>query len=201
MRVASKPFVLLLSIVSVFAADKESEFRPGPVDSYPNRQTVQKLTIAAEPFDTAEQAHKAFGKLDPNLYDVLPVLVVMRNDSDQTLNLESMRVEYILPSRQRVNATPARDVARSQGSARPRLSPNPLPIPTGPRSSIKKSPLNAWEIEGRAFSARMLPPGESASGFVYFQLSHRAGSVLYVTGIQEAATRRELFYFEIPFEK
>jgi hypothetical protein len=44
----------------------------------------------------------------------------------------------------------------------------------------------------------MLPPGESASGFVYFQTSHRPGSVLYITGIRDAASRRELFYFEIP---
>ena len=46
----------------------------------------------------------------------------------------------------------------------------------------------------------MLPPGQSASGFFYFQSPHRPGSVLYITGIREAATRRELFYVEIPFE-
>ena len=55
--------------------------------------------------------------------------------------------------------------------------------------------------EGRAFAAKMLPPGESASGFFYFQVPHRAGSVLYITGIREASTRRELFYIEIPFER
>jgi len=47
----------------------------------------------------------------------------------------------------------------------------------------------------------MLPPGELASGFFYFQTPHRPGGVLYITGIREASTRRELFYFEIPFER
>jgi hypothetical protein len=200
MRLASKSFVLLLSIITVFGADKEKKFEPAPVDSYANRQTVEKLTVAAEPFDTAEKARQAFGKLNPNQYGILPILVVMQNNSDQALSLETMRVEYILPSRQRIDATPARDVARAQGVKRPNIYPGPLPSPV-PRSTSRKSPLSAWEIEGRAFAAKMLPPGETASGFFYFQTPHRAASVLYITGIREAASRRELFYIEIPFER
>jgi len=55
-------------------------------------------------------------------------------------------------------------------------------------------------IGERAFAARMLPPGDSASGFVYFQTGHRNGSRLYLTGLRDAATNTELFYFEIPLE-
>jgi len=182
----------------VFGADKDEKFDPGPVDSFPNAQTVEKLAVAADAYSTAGKTKKAFGKLNPNQYGILPVLVVMRNSSDQTLTLEGMHVEYIAPSRQKIEATPARDVARARGVQQPRLNPNPLPIPTSPRASIKKSPLTAWEIEGRAFAAVMLPPGESASGFFYFQAAHSHGATLYITGIQEAATRRELFYIEIP---
>jgi hypothetical protein len=184
----------------MFGADKEKKFEPGAIDSYANRQTVEKLTVAAEPFDTEEETRQAFGKLNPNQYGILPVLVVMQNNSGEALSLETMRVEYILPSRQRLDATPARDVARSQGAKRPNIYPGPLPSPI-PRSTSRKSPLTAWEIEGRAFAAKMLPPGESASGFFYFQVPHRPGSVLYITGIREAASRRELFYIEIPFDR
>jgi len=198
MSFASKSFVLLLSIVSVFGADKETKFDPGPLESLPNVQTVEKLTVAADVYATAEKAKKAFGKLNPNQHGILPVLVMMRNSTGQSLTLEGMRVEYILPTRQKVEATPAREVARARGVEQPRVNRNPLPVPLPPRSSVKKSPLNVWEIEGRAFAAMMLPPGETASGFFYFQVSPRPGSVLYVTGIQEAATRRELFYVELP---
>jgi len=187
--------------VGAFGADKEKKFEARPVDAYANRQVVENLAVAAEPFTTDEQVRQAFGKLNPNRYGILPVLVVMQNQGKETLSLEDMRVEYILPSRQRLDAIPPRDVPRIQGVDRPRITPNPLPIPTSPRTSTRKSPLAVWEIEGRAFAARMLPPGESASGFFYFQTPHRAGSVLYITGIREASSRRELFFIEIPLDK
>lgn len=199
MSFASKSFVLLLlSIVTALGADKEKPFQAAPVDSYPCRQTIEKVTIAADPFDKEEKTSQAFGKLNPNRYGILPVLVVIRNEGAAALLLEAVRMEYITDSRDRIEATPACDVPRTLGSKQPKVYSAPLPIP---RISRGKNPLAAWEIEGRAFSAKMLPPGESASGFFYFQAPYRAGSVLYVTGIREAASRRELFYFEIPLDK
>ena len=198
MSFASNSFVLLLSIVTALGADKETPFRPAPVDSYPCRLTLEKLTVATDAFDKEEKTRQAFGKLNPNRYGVLPVLVVMQNDGDATLSLETMRVEYLTQSRQRVEATPARDVPKITGAQQPKVHAGPLPTP---KISARKSPLSAWEIEGRAFAAKVLPPGQSASGFFYFQAPHRAGSSLYITGIRESASRRELFYFEIPFDK
>jgi hypothetical protein len=46
----------------------------------------------------------------------------------------------------------------------------------------------------------MIPPGQSAGGFFYFQTGHRPGARLYVTGIGEASSGRELLYFEFPFK-
>jgi hypothetical protein len=46
----------------------------------------------------------------------------------------------------------------------------------------------------------MLPPGQSASGFVYFQAASLQGAKLYVTGIRDAGSGQELFYFEIPLD-
>jgi hypothetical protein len=73
--------------------------------------------------------------------------------------------------------------------------PRPLGLP--PSSKIKQ-PLGEWEIEGRAFAAEMIPPGESASGFFYFQTGHRSGSTLFVSGLRDAASNQELIYFELP---
>jgi hypothetical protein len=198
MSFASKWFVLLLSIVAALGADKEKPFQAGPVDSYPCRQTIEKVTIAADPFDKEEKTRQAFGKLNPNRYGILPVLVAVRNDGAAALSLDAMRVEYLTESGDRIEATPARDVPRTTGPKKPEVYRGPLPLP---RTSRVKSPLSVWEIEGRAFSAKMLPPGQSASGFFYFQAPYRSSSVLYITGIREAASRRELFYFEIPLDK
>ena len=44
----------------------------------------------------------------------------------------------------------------------------------------------------------MLPPGQSASGFFYFQTGLQRGATIYLSGLAEAATGKELFFFEIP---
>jgi hypothetical protein len=199
MSFASRSLVLLLSVFAIQGADKNAPFKPGPTDSYPCRQTQEKVTIAVQPFDTAERTRLAFDKLDPNRYGVLPVLVIIRNDGPGTLMLDGLRVEYITEARQKVEAIPAREVAKVNAPGRPRMSPSPLPTQL-PRTGPKKNPLADWVIEGRAFAAKALPPGELASGFFYFEASHRSGASLYITGLRDASTKRELFYFEIPLD-
>src|SRR5207247_8955396 len=78
----------------------------------------------------------------------------------------------------------------------PRIENSPLPTGS-PRVSRKKNPLAGGQIDVREFSARMLPPGEQASGFFYFQTLNRLGSKVYLTGLREAPSEKELFYFEI----
>ena len=188
-----------MSVLAVAnAADKEVRFAPGPASRYATKQTIDKVTIAAIPYTTEEQVHSAFGKLDPNKYGILPVLIVIHNESDQTLRLDSLRLEYITPSRTHIDPTPAKDVPYVSGNIKqPKIENSPLPTGS-PRVSRKKNPLAGGQIDVRAFSAKMLPPGEQASGFFYFQTLNRYGSKVYLTGIREAASGKELFYFEIP---
>jgi hypothetical protein len=202
MALTKKLSVALLSIAAVaFASEKERPpFKPGPISSYPSRQTIQKVTIAADPVATHADAEPAFGKTDPNDFGILPVLVIIENGTGQTLSLERMKVELLTPDRQHVLATPASELKYLRGAERPSVYTIPIPG-APPRVSKKKNKLAEWQIEGRAFSARMLPPNETASGFFYFQAPYRGGSSLYVTGLQDARTGEEIFYFEIPLDK
>src|SRR5579863_2975199 len=111
----------------VNAADKELHFTAGSASSYPTRQTSEKVTIAAVPYFGEERVHAAFGKIDPNRYGILPVLVVIQNDSGQTLRLDAMRVEYVTSDRSHVDATAAKDVPYLSGAKEPRLTPAPIP--------------------------------------------------------------------------
>ncbi len=200
MSARRKFLMLLLSIASAPGADnKAPKFSPGPASSYPNHQKLAQVTLAALACETDEQARPPFGKLNPYRHGVLPVLLLISNESSQALRLDQLRVEYISLEGHRIEATPAADVQYLDGPGRPKMTKTPSPIPGLGRK--KKNPLAAWEIEGRAFAARMLPAGESAHGFFYFRGKHRSGSVLYVTGLQEAATGKDLFYFEIPLDK
>ncbi len=196
--------VLLLSIVAAFDADKTSAadkkgpaFRPGAASSYPNKVVQDGLTIAAVAIETAEQAKPAFGKLNPYEHGVLPILVVMQNDSKHAMALADMRVEYVDPDNRPLEPTPAKDVKYARAPSRPNIGPNPLPIPR----RAPKNPLDVWEIDGLAFSVRMLPSGEPAHGFLYFQTKHRSGSKLVLSGIREARSGKELFFFEINLDK
>jgi len=197
-----KYFLILLSIAAAVAADKDKDkgkFEPGPAGSYANHQSQDKVTVAAAPYISDSQVRAAFGKVDPNRYGVLPVLVVIQNDSGKALKID-LKAEYVDASGSHVEATPARDVPYLQGAREPHVAGPPLtPIPLPKRD--KKGPRAEWEIEGHGFAVKMLPAGEAANGFVYFQSSYRPGSKLVVTGLREAATDKELFYFEIPLNK
>ena len=196
-----KRLALFMSIAAAFAADKEAKnapFRPPTAESMAHRQTNEQVSIGADPFSTAAKAKTAFGKLDPNQYGVLPVLVVIRNDSKATLDTGQLQVRYKGPGQAAVDYTPAADVKYLRG-VRP---PGYFGTPTGGTAVVKgkKSPLDVWEIEGHAFSARMIPPGQTASGFFYFQADLKPGATVYLNGLAEAGGGKELFYFEIPLE-
>lgn len=189
--------LMVFTASALLLADKKSDgkFSPGPISSYSAKQTNDNVTVAVSAYDTEELAHTAFGKLDPNQYGVLPVLVIIQNDTDQALKLDHLEIEYTSFDRQHVEATPPSEVQTLGGGRRPSL-PSGTPIPR-----IKhKSPLNTWEIEGRGFAAQMLPPHESANGFFYFQTEHRPGAKFYLTGIKVASTGKDILYFEIPLD-
>ncbi len=192
------PLLLLVSITAVAsAADDKSPFQAKPAPDYPHRQTSEKVTIAAEPMETDEQTHDAFGKVNPYRYGLLPVLIVIQNDSPDAIRVEHMKPVYQLPDGTHVEATPAQDIRFLHGTK----APKEIPGVSGTIhiSRTPKNPLAEWEIEGRAFAAKMIPAGQSASGFVYFQVAESsAAASVYISGLENPVTGKELYYFEIP---
>jgi len=196
---------LLISLILFIAtatlpADNNKDaakFSPGPASSYPAKQTNDHVTVAVVAYDTEELAHTAFGKLNPNQYGVLPILVIIQNDTDQALKLEHLDAEYTGIDGRQLEATPADEVQTLGGTDRPNIQTTTNPLP---KLHKHKNPLDVWEIDGRSFAAKLLPPHESAHGFFYFQTTHRPGSKFYLSGIKVAATGQDVFYFEIPLE-
>jgi hypothetical protein len=197
------PLLLAVSIATglvaakSWAADNEkSKFEVKAVAAYHHRQTSEKVTIAAEPYETDEQARDAFGKVNPFRYGVLPVLIVMQNEGPDAVKLEGIKFAYLQPDGKQIEATPAPDVKFIHGTKAPKEIGTPIGIKV---KKPPKNPLAEWEIEGRAFAAKMLPAGQSASGFVYFQVEQTsAAASVDVSGLANPVTGKELFYFEIP---
>jgi hypothetical protein len=193
-----KSLALLLSISAAFAADKETPFKAAPAASYANHQSNAQITIGVDPYVTLDKVQLAFGKLQPNQFGILPVLVVIQNDSDKAIRLDRLKAEYAGPNHERIEATPAKDVRYLKPPQRPAAIDGPAGRVKVLKS--KKNPLDEWEIEGRALAAQILPPGQSASGFFYFQTGLRHNATIYLNGLYEAASGKEILYFELPLQ-
>jgi hypothetical protein len=198
MPLALKRLILMTSITVALAADKDKpKLEIHAAASYPLHMTSQGVTIAAVPYETEEQAKTAFGKVNPNAHGILPILVVVENSSPNTVRLDGIKLEYVAQGDVRIENTPAQDVRFLQGPRQPKMSPGPT---GGVHVSRNKNPLAEWEIEGRAFSAKMIPPNDKAGGFFYFQTGSRGGAKLIVSGLRDAKSGQELFFFEIPLQ-
>jgi hypothetical protein len=155
------------------------------------------VTIGAKPYNKQELTENAFGKkLDLLKYGVLPVLVVVENKSKEAVDLQNLEVSLVAADGRHASAVSPDDLIHlGSPTKRPGIKQTPIPMPK------KKNPMNSPDLVTRAFSAKMLPPGDSASGFFYFEAKSEPGDKLYVNGMREARSGKEIFYFEFPLEE
>src|ERR1017187_10055835 len=99
-----KSLALLLSISVGLAAGKETPFKAAPAASYASHQSNAQITIGVDPYVTADKVKLALGKLEPNQFGILPVLVVIQNDSGKAIRLDRLRGEHQGPTHDRVEA-------------------------------------------------------------------------------------------------
>ena len=192
---------MLLTIIVGFAGDKDKKdalaFKPGRAVTFPAKLSQDKVTVAVKAFERDEDLQAAFGKTPLARYGVLPVLVVIDNDGAKAVTLR-LRVEFITGDNRKVGPTPPTEVQYLKTPKTPSpMDPSiksPIPLPK------KKNPLASWEVDGRAFVAKMVPAGDSVSGFFYFQTSIWKDARVFIDGISDSGTGKPLFYFEIPLE-
>jgi hypothetical protein len=194
MKNVCSALVALLAIISpVLAVDKEKAFKAGRAETYPARAEQGKVTVAVQPFTSPDEIRQAFGKAELHRYGVLPVLLVIDNNGTKALKVDLL-AEYVTAGGKHLESTPAEEIMYLNGVKRTDQPPKvQLPIPT----RKPKNKLEAWEVTGRAFNVKLIPPGESVSGFVYFQTVRESGAKIYLNGFSEAGGK-DLFYFEIP---
>jgi hypothetical protein len=192
MRTLAKTKLALLSI-ALAATAAEKGFQVGAVTDYPHQES-DHVIVGAKPFDSETETKAVFGKkTNLNQYGVLPVLLVIRNNRAQALDLNGLQVKLAATGVSSVNPIEPQDVASvAAPTERPTTSRNPLP------HRVKKNPLDLLSIISKAFAARMLPAGEQASGFFYFRGHPEPGLRLLVSGIFERPSGKEIVYFEVP---
>ncbi len=186
--------ITLAAVVGL--AHEDAIFRAKAAGDYAH-QASDKVTVGAKAFDTEDLTMQAFGKkADLLKYGVLPVLVVIENKRDRAIDIQNLQVELVATDGRHGQAISPDDVMHLGEPNRkpPKLGTGPLPIPL-PR---KKNPLNTPEIVERAFSAKVVPANDSVSGFFYFEAQPETGDSLYLNGVRDAKTSKELLYYEFP---
>src|SRR5271154_7011825 len=108
--------IVLLIIAVAAAADKDKRFAPKPASSYPGHQTMTGITIAAVPYTSEDQAKSAFDKKNPYKYGILPILVVIKNDTGKALRVK-LETELVDVQNHRLDAMPPGDVVLFDGGA------------------------------------------------------------------------------------
>jgi hypothetical protein len=198
-------WTMLLTFIVAFAAppgnDKDKKdappFHPGRAVTFVAKSTQAKVTVGVKAYEREEDLRAAFGKTPLERYGVLPVLVVIDNDGPKAIALR-LRVEFIDGKNDKIQPTPPTEVQYLKPAKAPSMMDpsrqSPIPLPK------KKNPLASWEVDGRAFSAKMVPAGDSVSGFFYFQTEIWKGARIYIDGMTDTSTGEPLFYFEIPLE-
>jgi hypothetical protein len=194
---------LLLGLVAGAVAAEEI-FRPQTADHYPSKQSQAGVTVAVRAYNTPDRQEAAFGKADPWKYGVLPVLVVITNESDAPIALKDFQARFVQGRGEGLDPTTGDDLMYfNPKGAQPREKPKYIPnVPGLNRPKVKKGPLARSEIVDRQFKAPVVAPGESANGFFYYFVGNDRDplkdSTIYMSGLKNMQTNQDLFYFEIP---
>lgn len=165
---------------------------------------LEKVTVAADPYDLPEK--DATFTVPFRKEGLLPVHLLISNDSGKLISLAGIKVELVTVDRTKIFPAEVGDIYRKVAKLKNRPTdprPYPLPIPRGaPKPSVKREYQD--EIDAAMFKARAVEPGGTQAGFFFFDvdgLDHPLnGARLYVSGVQDDQGQ-ELMYFEIAMEK
>lgn len=182
-----------------FAAKEFSMPKVQPAASYPahDYHSQEKVTVALDPYDTPEKA-KIFVVPYRDL-NVLPVLMIVTNDSDQPIQLSDIKPELITGHGTKLLPLSEDDVYRRVSHPSSSGTRVPLPFPT---KKVKGTVNNKqWsEIQNAQFRGKAVEPLSSQGGFLFFDITDvkdpLVGSHFYLTGVRDSSGK-DLMYFEV----
>jgi hypothetical protein len=195
---------LLLAVSSAHAADHTPP-AVQPATDFPAVEVHadEKLAIAIEPYETREKA--ALFRVDYISHGVMPVRLIVTNNSDKPISLRDARILFVTSLGDRIQAADPEDVERlmtmkeKQGTKIPIAGP--INIHRKPKASDKDIEADFDNFE---FAALVVEPHTTRAGFLFYDVSGLThplqGALLNLHTIKDA-DGKELFYFEIPFEK
>lgn len=164
----------------------------------------EKVAIAAEPYDTKQK--ESIFRVDYLGHGVMPVRLIVTNNGDKPISLRDARILFQTRSGDRIQAAAPEDIERlmTRKEREGGRIPMPGPIPTiklKPKASNKDIEEDFNQFE---YAALVVEAHTTRAGFLFYDVSQLAdplrGSKLHLHKLMDA-NGKELFYFEIPFDK
>ncbi len=198
--------LLLLWLVLPAVGSKHTTPRVQPATSFAAVETHEdeKVSIAAEPYDTREKA--AIFRVDYLSHGVLPIRLIVTNNGNRPISLLEARILFLTAAGDKFQVAEPEDVERLM--TRKEREGGKIPLPT-PLPGIKLKPkASNREIEEDfdtfEFRSLTVAPHTTRTGFLFYDVSGLdhplVGAKLHLRTLRYV-NGEELFYFEIPFDK
>jgi len=197
----------ILAIPALYPAATQQQSAAKPLTTS-SLDSHDGLTVAADPWLSAERYKPTFPKKSPYGAGVLAIKMSFRNDSDDSIKIGLARIRLNLTldenNRQELPALNSEQLAdavlhpKLKGTSKPRI---PLPIPTSPGGRDKH-----WEeykklAEDAGLHASVVAPHSSIEGLLYFDLQNQfdllQNARLYIPDLTALEKNRDLMYFDI----
>ncbi|MBV8631537.1 MAG: hypothetical protein JOZ83_11470 [Silvibacterium sp.] len=165
----------------------------------------EKVTIAAEPFDTKDK--ESIFRVDYLKNGFMPIRIIVTNNGDRAISLADARINFITAAGDKVPAAEPEDVERRMTNVSNTGRKIPMPAPLPPMGGKPKTPDSKIEQDFSEFeyAAIAVEPHTTRAGFLFYDMEGLGpdplrGAKLNLRELRDA-DGKELFYFEIPFDK
>ncbi|HET8826894.1 MAG TPA: hypothetical protein VFM77_17255 [Terriglobales bacterium] len=202
-RLVTSTGIVLAVSVMCFAGKEFTMPKTQPAAAYPahDYHSNEKVTVGLDPYNTQEKT-KIF-VVNYRELDLLPVLMVITNDSDSPISLTDIKAQLVTGEGTKLSPATEDDVYRRVSHPNASGARVPLPFPT----RRVKGGVNTkeWsEITNAQFKAKAVEPRGSQAGFLFFDVSDvkepLKGATFYLTRVHDASGN-DLMYFEVPLDK
>jgi hypothetical protein len=196
----------LLLLTPAWAADHVAP-PAGDADDYPalDVHPSEHVAIAADPYNTPSKI--SIFRVDYMKYGFMPIRIIITNNRDTPISLADAHITFITPAGDKLQTAEVPDVERridkiKNPSTTGYKLPGPLPR-IGNKSATKSKDIEA-DFQSFEYSAIVVQAHSTCAGFFFYDLNSvphpLVGGKLNLSTLRDS-TGKELFYFEIPFDK
>ncbi len=198
---------LLVSTLLLACASAYPQTNPTPTTASDlSHDHHDGMDVSVDPYSDSTRAKEKFGKANPLEAGILPVEVLLRNETDQAVRIKldtiQLSVQTSNGGRQDIDSLSpvqvADLVAHPGGPPEPKARRLPVPLV----SKDKKTQKLAEILQPLSLDADVVPPKSMIHGFLFFNLSRDislvGSSSLYIPDAVVIPTNQPLMFFEIP---